>query len=83
MKNLGRFNLRKYHSFEQDDIIYVYYSEREPRLPGKISEISEKMQFDEIKVPWKTHYSRVIENQLDVSHLPLSITTPSAGAIRP
>lgn len=70
-KNLGRFNLRKYHSFEQDDIIYVYYSEREPQsFPEKISEISEKMQFDEIKVPWKTHYSRVIENQLDVSHLP-------------
>jgi len=28
------------------------------------------MSFITIKVPWKAHYSRAIENQLDVAHLP-------------
>lgn len=70
-KNLSRFNLKRYHAHERDNIIYVYYSDSEPEdVPEAITEISDKMQFDEIQVPWKTHYSRVIENQLDVSHLP-------------
>lgn len=65
-----RFNLKHYHIREINEIVYFWYGEGEPdREPDTFKEI-EGMVYHEISDHWKTHYSRIIENQLDVSHLP-------------
>ncbi|WBW49547.1 aromatic ring-hydroxylating dioxygenase subunit alpha [Peptoniphilus equinus] len=69
-KNLSRFHLTTFPVIEVDEIIYLWYGKGEPSpSPRPLPHIG-NMAYDEIQVPWTTHYSRVIENQLDVSHLP-------------
>lgn len=67
-----RFNLKEYPVIEKNDIIYLWYGDKEADNKIESFEILEddSFQYSEIQDLWKVHYSRVIENQLDVSHLP-------------
>jgi phenylpropionate dioxygenase-like ring-hydroxylating dioxygenase large terminal subunit len=63
-----RIPVRESHGF-----IYAWYGETEPvtyDLPWFESLREERFSFSTLRETWNTHYSRAIENQLDVVHLP-------------
>ncbi len=70
-KSFNRFNLRHYPVREIGGIVFVWNGEGEavgdPQYFDIITDHS--YVYDEIQDPWGVDYSRVIENQLDVSHL--------------
>lgn len=71
-ENLGRFNVKHYHVKEAHGIVYLWYGEDQPatELPFLNDEISDGTVYSEISDHWNAFYSRCIENQLDVLHLP-------------
>jgi phenylpropionate dioxygenase-like ring-hydroxylating dioxygenase large terminal subunit len=61
-----------YHAEEAHGFVYVWYGELQieyPPLPF-FDMIDESFSYQTLKDHWATHYSRAIENQLDVVHLP-------------
>lgn len=75
-ENLSRFNVKSYETFEKFGIIFVFYGDdlekSKENLPFEIlgKYIDDSFVYSEIQDHWNTHYSRAIENQLDVVHLP-------------
>jgi len=73
-KDLSKFNVRHYPVKEANDIIYFWYGEDEKaqtkELPFFYEEIDDSFVYSELEDHWNSHYSRCIENQLDVVHLP-------------
>lgn len=72
--DLSMFNIKSYHVKEQFGIIYFWYGEKDPKnntLPFFYDQISEKDIYSELEDVWASHYSRCIENQLDVIHVPI------------
>ncbi len=61
-----------YPVVESNGFIYIWWGESRGDLPGPrfFDNLGEGFSYGSACDPWKTHYSRVIENQLDVSHLP-------------
>lgn len=70
--DLSRYNVKHYPTREELGIIFVWYGEGEPTTPLPLmpEEVDEKMTYSEIEDHWNAFYSRCIENQLDVIHLP-------------
>lgn len=70
--NLNRFHLKHYATREIGGIIFVWYGEGDPAGEPDYFEVitDDSYSYDEMRDEWGVHYSRVIENQLDVSHLP-------------
>lgn len=70
--DLSRFQIDAYHIREDHGIIYLWYGSNTPTdtLPFFLDEISETDVYSEIEDHWTAFYSRCIENQLDVIHLP-------------
>jgi len=65
--------VKTYPTYELNDFIWVYYGEdksEETQPPKFFSEISNEFSYLSFCDHWKVHYSRMIENQLDMSHLP-------------
>ena len=69
--DFSRFNLKTYETREIGDIVFVWYGDDEPgKEPDRFDVITDRaFSYDEMTDHWDIHYSRVIENQLDVSHL--------------
>lgn len=69
--DLSRFRLKHYPTREIGGIVFVWYGEDEPdREPDVFSLITDpSYAYDHTEDTWNVHYSRMIENQLDVSHL--------------
>lgn len=70
--NLGRFNVKAYNVKEAHGIIYMFlgeYAQATHELPF-FSDLDDTWSYSEFLDVWDTHYSRAIENQLDVIHLP-------------
>lgn len=61
-----------YPAREQDGFIWIWWGDWQEELPEipTLDEIDDTFSSSTIRDHWKTHYSRAIENQLDVSHLP-------------
>ncbi|HOO27632.1 MAG TPA: aromatic ring-hydroxylating dioxygenase subunit alpha [Lachnospiraceae bacterium] len=71
--DISRYHVRHYPVLERNGIIYVWYGDQEKAtegLPFFESEIDASYAYSEIEDHWNAHYSRCIENQLDVVHLP-------------
>lgn len=71
--DLSRFNVQSFHVKEAHGIIYLWYGESEPahdELPFFNDYIDQDYVYSELEDHWAAHYSRCIENQLDVVHLP-------------
>lgn len=72
--DLSRYNVRRYPVREQNGIVYFWYGEDEKipdeNLPFFDAEIDDSFVYSELEDHWHAHYSRCIENQLDVVHLP-------------
>lgn len=61
-----------YATQEAHGFIYIFWGPTEKKsAPARFfSDIDEHFTYGEAIDPWNTHYARVIENQLDVAHLP-------------
>ncbi len=71
--DISRYNVRHYPVREGNGIIYMWYGDEEKikqDLPFFDNEIDDSYVFSEVEDHWNSHYSRCIENQLDVVHLP-------------
>ena len=62
---------KRYPTFESNGFIFIFWGDGQPNpaAPQFFDNLDGK-SYSSSKDPWKTHYSRVIENQLDVAHLP-------------
>lgn len=67
----SRLNLKHYPVREIGGIVFVWYGDAEPKTePDYFDIITDPgYTYDHINDMWNVDYSRVIENQLDVSHL--------------
>jgi phenylpropionate dioxygenase-like ring-hydroxylating dioxygenase large terminal subunit len=63
---------RVYPAREAHGFIYIYWGELKEDLPPLpwFDSIDDSFSYSTLRDPWATHYSRAIENQLDVVHLP-------------
>lgn len=71
--DISRYNVRQYPVREGNGIIYLWYGDEDKvtgTLPFFDNDIDDSYVFSEIEDHWNSHYSRCIENQLDVVHLP-------------
>lgn len=67
------FRAHSYPTFESHGFIWVWWGDNPPddlAPPRFFDDIDEGFTSKTVYDPWKAHYSRVIENQLDVVHLP-------------
>ena len=67
-----RFRLHTYPTCEAHGFVYIWWGEPHPDLPAVpfFDDIDDSLTYTSVRDPWNTHYSRAIENQLDVMHLP-------------
>lgn len=68
-----RFHTTSYLVREEHDMIYLWYGDKEKAthdVPFFNETIDESYVFSEMSDLWNAHYSRCIENQLDVVHVP-------------
>jgi len=73
-EDISRYNVRNYPVREAHGIIYVWYGDEgkeSTELPYFDEELDESYSYSEISDLWNSHYSRCIENQLDVVHVPI------------
>ena len=73
VQDISRYNVKHYPVRESNDIIYFWYGDPEritDELPFFNEDINASYVYSEIEDHWNSHYSRCIENQLDVVHLP-------------
>jgi phenylpropionate dioxygenase-like ring-hydroxylating dioxygenase large terminal subunit len=67
-----RFKVNSYPAREAHGFIWVWWGEERDEYPPLpfFEDIDEKFIYDTFIDHWPVHYSRAIENQLDVVHLP-------------
>ncbi len=70
-KDFSRMNLKCFAAKEIGDIIFIWYGGGEAKGEPPIFDVmtDAKFRYGHLDDCWKVHYSRAIENQLDVSHL--------------
>jgi phenylpropionate dioxygenase-like ring-hydroxylating dioxygenase large terminal subunit len=66
-----QIRLASYPTYEIDGLVFIWWGEaEEPPPPPRYFDNLGNMAHATSRVLWKAHYSRAIENQLDVAHLP-------------
>jgi phenylpropionate dioxygenase-like ring-hydroxylating dioxygenase large terminal subunit len=68
-----RFQVHSYPTYEAHGFIWIWWGESPPDAlspPLFFEDIDDAFSYGQTRDPWDAHYSRVIENQLDVVHLP-------------
>jgi phenylpropionate dioxygenase-like ring-hydroxylating dioxygenase large terminal subunit len=68
-----RFRVHSYPTYERHGFIWIWWGENPPddlAPPRFFEDIDRSFSYGQVHDPWDAHYSRVIENQLDVVHLP-------------
>lgn len=70
------FKVKRYMVREAHHFIWLWYGEEREELPPiRFFDELDDMSCSQIRDPWPVHYSRCIENQLDVAHLPFVHST--------
>jgi phenylpropionate dioxygenase-like ring-hydroxylating dioxygenase large terminal subunit len=67
------FKVVSYPVHEVHDFIWIWWGREPPedlQPPRFFDDIDDSFSYGRARDPWRAHYSRVIENQLDVVHLP-------------
>ncbi len=65
--------LSSYPTHEDHGFIWIWWGHQPPeelQPPVFFDNLDESFVYSTVQDPWKSHYSRAIENQLDVVHLP-------------
>ena len=65
--------LKTYPTYEAHGYIWIWWGNQAPAdlpIPEFFDNLDEPFVYGSARDPWNAHYSRVIENQLDVVHLP-------------
>ncbi len=67
-----QYRVHSYPVHEAQGFIWIWWGEGKPSPaePPFFENIDGRLGYAEVPDPWHIHYSRVIENQLDVVHLP-------------
>ena len=68
-----RFKVHAYPTHEDHGFIWIWWGEDPPKdlkPPRFLDSFDDSFSYGQVIDPWDAHYSRVIENQLDVVHLP-------------
>ena len=68
-----RFKVHNYPTHEAHGFIWIWWGDDPPedlKPPRFFDDLGEGFHYGRAYDPWEAHYSRVIENQLDVMHLP-------------
>jgi len=67
-----RYKVNAYKVKEKKGFIWLWYGEHKEDLPEIpfFKEITEDFSYGQFSENWSVHYTRAIENQLDVVHLP-------------
>lgn len=71
--DISRYNVRHYPVKESNGIVYIWFGDVEKaadKLPFFYDDVDDSYSYSEIEDHWNSHYSRCIENQLDVVHVP-------------
>ncbi len=68
----NRFDVKVYETREINGFVFIWWGEKKEikEEPEFFDNIDEKFIYMTVRDSWKTHYSRVIENQLDCAHIP-------------
>ncbi len=66
------FRVRAYPTHEAHGLIFIYWGEADGEVPPPrwFDDLDDSFSYGSVRDPWRAHYSRVIENQLDVPHVP-------------
>lgn len=66
------FQVQAYPSHEAHGFIFIWWGQPKGQLspPRFFDDIDASFSYGSARDAWRTHYSRVIENQLDVPHVP-------------
>lgn len=60
-----------YPTYEAHGLIWIYWGEPQGELkPPQFFDIDDSFSYKGYHEVWHTHYSRMVENQMDVQHLP-------------
>lgn len=73
-EDISRYNVKRYPVREVHGIVYLWYGKEEKAtadLPFFPDELDDSFAYSELEDHWNSHYSRSIENQLDVVHVPI------------
>jgi phenylpropionate dioxygenase-like ring-hydroxylating dioxygenase large terminal subunit len=64
--------VQTYPAHEAHGLIFVYWGQPDGEVPPPrwFADLDESFSYGSVRDPWHAHYSRVIENQLDVPHVP-------------
>ena len=67
-----RFQVQTYPTHEAHGLIFIYWGQPAGEVPPPrwFDDLDESFSYGSVRDPWDAHYSRVIENQLDVPHVP-------------
>jgi len=68
-----RYHVQHYPTYEAHGLIWIWWGEQPPEglgPPRFFEDIDARFCYATLVDRWDTHYSRGIENQLDVAHLP-------------
>ena len=68
-----QFMMRRYPAHEAHGIIWIWWGESPPEdlpAPAFFEDLSDMKIWRTVQDPWDNHYTKVMENQLDVVHLP-------------
>ena len=74
--------VKTYATREAHGLVYIWWGDEQENYPPLpyFESIDDKFVYSTVRDHWNTHYSRAIENQLDVVHLPfIHRTTIGAG----
>lgn len=68
----SQFQIKGYPVREEYGFIWLWWGEARAEYPAIkfFSDLDNSFSYATVADPWKIHYSRAIENQLDVAHLP-------------
>ncbi len=74
-----------YPTYEAHDLIWIFWGEPEGDLqpPRFFDAIHDGCSYQTIRQHWPVHYSRMIENQLDVAHVPFVHNTTIGRGLSP
>ena len=71
--DISRYNVKSWPVRERGGIVYLWYGDPE-KITGEPpffqEDVDDSWAYSEFADHWNSHYSRCIENQLDVVHLP-------------